>query len=174
MTENFINLSGESTESSVFLNVFDKNITCAVTGHRRLENKFDKYKLLSTLNQLIESGYSVFLTGMALGFDSECFKALYYLKTKENKDVKIIACVPCRNQDKNFSPEKKTEYNEMLNRADKIVLLSENYTAYCMQKRNMFMVDNCSLLLAHLLKEKGGTANTVNYAINKGKKILYI
>ena len=52
----------------------------------------------------------------------------------------------------------------MLSVADQKIVISEEYTAWCMQKRNQFMVDNSFAVLCNLKRNTGGTYNTVNYA----------
>ena len=121
---------------------------------------------------LIKKDYKYFLIGMAVGFDMLCFEVLHNLK-KEH-DIKLIACVPCENQSKNYSIQEKEKYDNFLSVADEIILISKNYTKYCMFNRNKFMVDNSSCLVAYLRENKGGTKNTVKYAENKAINIIYI
>lgn len=146
--------------------------TCAVTGHRILEEDFNREKLVLSLKQVINEGYNCFLVGMALGFDTECFSVLENLRKTEK--IKIIACVPCLDQDKKFNKEQKREYKKMLASADEITVLSKTYTVRCMLMRNKFMVDRCSVLIAYLRRKTGGTYYTVNYAEKTGKKIIRI
>ena len=150
----------------------NKNTTCAVTGHRKVEFFFNKQALLKKLEQICENGYDTFLVGMALGFDTLCFKALE--KIREKRKIRIIACIPCLEQDKLFNDAQKKEYKKMIESADEKVVLSPHYTKYCMMQRNRYMVDNSSLLLAYLREEKGGTKNTVKYAEKSGKNIIII
>ncbi len=152
--------------------VFEIEKTCAVTGHRILEKDFDSNKLEKTFLKLIEEGYENFLIGMAVGYDTLCFRILEKLRKKY--PIKLIACIPCRNQSAKFSEKQKNEYDEMLKVSDKNLLISENYTPSCMQKRNMFMVDNCSILVAYIRKNFGGSVNTVNYAMEQNKKIIMV
>ena len=49
---------------------------------------------------------------MALGFDTVCFQILEEIR--KEKDIKIIACVPCSTQAEKFSLEQKKEYDRML------------------------------------------------------------
>ena len=149
-----------------------KEKTCALTGHRKVENDFEVDVLQAIFIKLIDSGINTFLCGMAVGFDTLAFKVLYNLK--KEKDLKIIACIPCKKQDINFSKEQKVEYEKMLNLADESILISEEYTPYCMMKRNMFMVDNSNLLIAYLRESKGGAKNTVEYAKNKNVSIIFV
>ena len=149
-----------------------KEYTCAITGHRRAYDNIKKEDIRDVFISLIESGYDTFLVGMAVGFDTFCFKILN--KLKEDYNFRIIACVPCENQDKNFSIKQKREYRELLQLADEKVLIEKEYTPYCMLKRNRFMVDNSSVLVSYLREDKGGTKYTVNYAKSKGIKIINV
>lgn len=144
----------------------DKEKAIAFTGHRDLPKDFNIDLLRYKIERYILNGKDTFLIGMAVGFDTLCFKTVEKLKKTYN-NLKIIACVPCENQQQNFSYLQKIEYSHMLKKADQVIMVSKEYTPYCMQKRNMFMVDNCSVLIAYITKDKGGTANTVKYAKNK-------
>ena len=152
--------------------VFDKTKTCAVTGHRDLSRGIDAEKTEQILLAAAESGYDTFMVGMAIGFDFLCFKILE--KIRKNKDIRIIACVPCKGQADKFSEGQKEEYLRMLASADEVIVLSESYTPYCMHKRNAYMVDNSSLLVAYMREEKGGAYNTVKYAGNKGVTVIRV
>ena len=145
--------------------LFNRKKTCAFTGHRNLPDDFNVKKLEEEIVKTVSLGYDTFLVGMAVGFDSLCFNILY--SVRKIKDIKIVACIPCKNQSEKFSFKQKEAYEKMLDLADKRIVLSENYTPYCMMKRNMFMVDNCSRLICYLRENKGGTKNTVDYAKNK-------
>ena len=138
----------------------------------RRDRSFNTIELKEVFIDLISKGIDTFLIGMAIGFDSLCFKILE--KLKEQYQIKLVACVPCYNQDKNFTFLQKKVYQEMLNNADLIHYVSKEYTPYCMQKRNVFMVDNSGVLIAYLRENKGGTFNTVKYATKKQKQIIYV
>ena len=144
--------------------------TCAVTGHRILNKDFDKVRLEYVFNKLIEGGYNCFLVGMALGFDTECFCILE--KLREKNSIKIIACIPCLDQDKKFNKEQKEKYQEMLTKADEKVIISQEYTSECMMQRNRYMVDNCSVVVSYKRREVGGTAGTVRYAKKQGVSVI--
>ncbi len=152
--------------------VLDKNITCAFSGHRELELDFNIKDLKEKILGLINIGYKNFLVGMAIGFDSECAKIIIDLK--KTFDIKLIACVPCKEQDKNFNFSQKKEYKYLIENSNEVIVLSENYTPFCMLKRNIFMIDNCSVLTCYLRKNKGGTFNTYNYAVKKGIQIIKV
>lgn len=150
----------------------DKRYTMAVTGHRNIKDEVSIEALTSIFEGAIYSGYDTFLIGMAVGFDTLCFKVLTEIRKKKN--IRIIACIPCEKQDLKFSEKQKKEYAKMLELADEKIVLSKEYTPYCMMNRNRFMVDNCSLLLAYIRENKGGTKRTVDYAERKGILVRYI
>lgn len=153
--------------------IINKARTCAVTGHRILPIEFNREALKEIFKKITDDGYDTFLIGMAIGFDTLCFNILEELK-KENENIRIIACVPCPEQSERFSVFQKNEYDRMISVADEKIILSERYSAYCMKKRNKYMVDNCSLLIAFLNRDFGGSYNTVKYAEEKNVKILKI
>lgn len=145
--------------SEVFIN---KAKAVAITGHRILHGDFDVNKLKKLLTKFVDKDFNVFLVGMALGFDAICFQVLEEIR--KERDIKIIACIPCLNQDYRFTVKQKQEYQRMVESADEKIVLSEEYYSGCMQKRNRFMVENCSVVLAYLKRDYGGTAYTVKYA----------
>lgn len=155
--------------SELFIN---KARAVAITGHRVLYEDFNKEELKKLLTKFVDKGFNTFLVGMALGFDTVCFQTLEEIR--KEKEVKIIACVPCLEQDYKFNYKQKEEYRRMLSSADEKIVLSKEYTSGCMQKRNRFMVDNSSALLAYVKRDFGGTVNTVNYAKKIGVPIVYI
>lgn len=146
--------------------VINKKYTMAVTGHREIKDNLSKDLLKIIFKNAIIDGFDTFLVGMAIGFDTLCFNVLEEIRKENN--IRIIACVPCPDQDKKFSLSQQKEYKRMLSVADEKIVLSKKYTPYCMLERNKFMVDNCSLLLAYLRENKGGTYHTVNYAEKNG------
>lgn len=150
----------------------DINKTCSFTGHRNLYNDFDRNKLKEIIKEVIKDGFNTFLVGMAVGYDTVCFQILEELR--EENDIKIIACIPCENQSLKFSVKQKEEYERMVNSADEKIILSKTYTRFCMLKRNEFMVNNSSVVVAYLRENKGGTFYTVNYAKRKNKKIVML
>ena len=155
--------------SELFIN---KAKTCAVTGHRKVSKDIKKENVINALKTAILDGYDTFLVGMALGFDTVCFQVLEDLR-KDYK-IRIIACVPCITQSYKFSLEQKEEYDRMIKSSDEVVLVSENYTKYCMKKRNDYMVNNSSRLICYLRQNFGGTFYTVNKAKKENLKIIEI
>ena len=152
--------------------LINPNKTACFTGHRILSSLFNKTKLKSRILELISEEYDTFLVGMAIGFDTEAFKVL--LEIKKEIPLRIIACIPCLNQQARFNLKQKKEYEFLLSKADDQIVITKEYTPGCMNKRNKFMVDYSSAVIAHLTRENGGTANTVAYAIKSGRKVIYV
>ena len=150
----------------------DKNKTCSFTGHRILPKNFDVEKLEKAVYKAVNDGFDTFLVGMAIGFDSLCFKVLEGVRLEN--DIKIIACIPCSDQSEFYNEKQKKEYKRMVLSSDDKVILSEKYYNGCMQVRNEFMVDNSSRLIAYLKVTGGGTYSTVKYAVEKGIEVEYL
>ncbi len=151
----------------------DINKTCAFTGHRNVGDDLDINALSELVQTLIDNGVDTFLDGMARGFDLLAAETVIKLKEK-NPHIKLIACVPCPNQEKYFSDEDKELYYSVLDKCNEVKILSDRYYKGCMHVRNRFMVDNSSKLVAYDRAEDGGTVYTVSYAAKHGKEIFII
>lgn len=148
------------------LTIFENDMktikTCAFTGHRILEEDFSLKKLKEEIKEVILRGVDTFLVGMAMGFDLYAAEVVLSLKRKF-PHVRLVACIPCYHQEKNFSLKDKKRYAKILKKVDEQVLVSEEYYSGCMQKRDRYMADRADILIAYLKKETGGTAFTVKY-----------
>ncbi len=136
--------------------------TCAFTGHRRLDGDCTNYLVEQAVRSLIDEGVEFFYNGMAMGFDLLCAECVLSLK-EEFPKIKLIACLPCYGQERNYSEKDKQRYVNILKRADESILLSETYFQGCMLVRDRYMADKADVLVAYKRKSVGGTAYTVNY-----------
>ena len=106
-------------------------------------------------------------TGMALGTDTIFANAVLDLK-KEGMEIRLVAVVPCANQDKKWSKKDQKRYQEILQAADEVVQLSEEeYRPELMRIRNRSLVDHAEMLIAVWDGSNSGTSNCVHYAIPK-------
>ena len=140
---------------------------CAFTGHRPRKfpwgyNEADtkcvalKQALTREIVKLVEAGYTDFFSGMAEGTDTWASLAVLALK-KGNPALKLHCVLPCEGQ------------------ADEVVYVSREYSKDCMLKRNRYLVEHTTCLLAIYNGEwRGGTAMTVRYAKKLGRKIVII
>lgn len=153
-----------------------KDKTCCFTGHRDIspyeyDLVFDKVK--DEITRLVEKGVIYFGTGGALGFDTIAAQAVLVVK-KVHPEVKLILVLPCENQTKYWKQRDIDVYNDIKANADKVKVLSPYYYNGCMQRRNRHLVDCSSTCICFLTKNEGGTAYTVNYAKEKGVKVINI
>ena len=153
--------------------------TCCATGHRpqgfpwekgkdeKLDNSYlhDMEKLLT---QMIEDGYTHFISGGALGVDQDF--ALTVLKLKKTfPHITLTIVKPCDNQDKKWKNTDKILYQTIQTNADEVICLHPHYTRGCMQERNRYMVEHSDTVLAWWNGENsGGTYYTQMYAQKKG------
>ncbi|MBE5758204.1 MAG: DUF1273 domain-containing protein [Clostridiales bacterium] len=158
--------------------------TACLTGHRpkslpwgyneEKENcirfKKDLYKLFTGA---IEYGLKNYMVGMAEGFDMIGCETLINLK-KNHKEIFVIAVVPCKNQEIKWKPEQQKKYHTLLKKCDAVIILQEEYTTDCMNKRNKYMVEHSSVVIACYNGKPSGTGNTIRFAKEKGCKVRII
>ena len=153
--------------------IIEKEKTCAFTGHRQVEDNFDVVRFKEAVCAFIEEGYTTFLCGMAVGFDMLAAETV--LKLKENYPlIKLVACVPCEGQSRYFHSDQKARYERILKSCDEVKVLNDHYYRGCMQARDRYMVDNCSLLIAYKRVNEGGTYYTLKYALSENKRICLV
>lgn len=190
----YSNVSGEIVFPSSYFAPAQQKTIC-ISGHREksiypFRNNPENTELTAMtvrllleryLEMAINSGYTSFINGLAVGTD--LWAADYIIRKKlTNPDIKLIGVMPYLRHAECF-PKK---YLEILKRveADADYLLTTNTdrdityrktgkasTLY--RDRNYYMVDNSSALIAFLDEKnpRSGTGQTVNYAACKGKKI---
>lgn len=159
--------------------------TCCFTGHR--PEKLYSYnpategnyailvQLKETVIDLIENkGVDTFISGMALGIDT--WAARIVLKLKETyPHIKLVAAIPCANHSGRWVQFSKDEWQMIVDRCDIVHYVSDQpYTHWCMQDRNVWMVDNAKYVVAVWDGTKGGTANCVKYAGKMNREIKVI
>ena len=129
----------------------------------------------TAIRKAIKKGVVNFYNGMAVGFDMLAAEYVLSLKSKF-PNIRLIACIPCENQEKGFSAKEKEQYYAILSQADEKVYVSKTYVGGCMLKRNRYMADRADMLIVHCVKETGGTAYTVDYfeKKKKGAPIYYV
>lgn len=162
-----------------------KNTTCCFTGHRPQGlpwgfNERDErcLKMVVELERVIvgaiQDGYSVFISGMALGFDMICAEKVLELK-KSYPHIKLIGALPCKTQDKLWKENDKKRYRDLISKLDGIRCIYDDYIgAECMLERNRFMINNSSLVIALFNGRNGGTKKTLDYAKEQGLKVVIL
>ena len=159
--------------------------SCAFTGHRPRKfpwgyNEQDsrcvvlKDALNMQIEKLVELGYTDFLSGMAEGADTWAALAILVLR-KENPALKLHCVLPCEGQADKWTASARALYISILDQADSITYVSRQYSRDCMLKRNRYLVDHASCLLAiYNGEQRGGTALTVRDARKLGREIVVL
>lgn len=153
-----------------------KEVTCCFTGHRKLPRVSIEHiirRLDQEVENLISQGVTDFISGGALGFD-QIAASLIIAKKQAGQDIRLIFALPCREQDKSWDNAQKKLFHDLLNEADELVYVSEEYSDDCMRKRNYYMVDRSAHCVCALLHERSGTGQTVRYANQKGLRVINI
>lgn len=164
----------------------NKKQTACFTGHRpqKLPWGFNEDSIdcigmkeiakIEIQNAIINYGITHFISGMAIGFDMIAAELVLELK-KYYPFITLECAIPCKEQDKLWREQQKERYKYILSKADKITYVSDRpYFDGCMKKRNEYMIDNSSVLIALFNGKAGGTKQTVDYAKEKGLKVEII
>ena len=131
--------------------------------------------LYAEFERLILRDYRFFLTGGALGCDLLAAEAVVALKKKyRKKHIVHELCIPCYNHDAKWEEKDKRRLEEIKKSSIVTYVTDSDYINGCMQKRNRYMVDTSSVLVAVFDGVSGGTKNTVEYAKKLGKRLIVI
>lgn len=144
---------------------------CCFTGHRpekltRSEKEI-KAALTEEIDQAVQDGLTVFITGMARGVDLWAAEIVLALR-KRNKEIKLICAVPHEGFETRWSAEWKHLYYLVQEDADLVRVVSKGYYAGVYQIRNQWMVDHAARVIAVYNGQPSGTKNTIDYAVRQG------
>lgn len=150
---------------------------CCFSGHRpqklRRSEKEIKADLETAIQHAITDGYTTFITGMAYGVDIWAGQLVVQLR-KNNPALHLIAAVPFRGFEDRWSSDWKRAYQELLEQADLVKYIFPGYNAGAYQRRNEWMVDHSSRVIAVFNGEPSGTKNTIDYANCSQSVVFYI
>lgn len=151
----------------------DKEHTCCVTGHRDLteeQKTFVELRLMDEVAFALEDGYTRFISGFADGTDL-IFAGIVAIYKAARPGVTLEAAIPNRSRLKTKDPV----FQRLLAVCDKVNVLSEGYDPGVFDRRNRWMVDQSSRVIAvHDLRASGGTVRTMRYAEKRGLDIREI
>lgn len=158
--------------------------TCSFTGHRPAKLPWGnderdphclalKRRIRDTVESAIAEGMEHFICGMADGCDLYFAEIVLALK-EQYPHITLEAAIPCPTQADAWPEAQRARYRALLARCDYETLVQQSYTPNCMQRRNRYMVDHSSLLIAAHGGLPGGTRYTIAYAIRSGIEIVDI
>lgn len=158
---------------------------CAFSGHRPKSFPW-KYNeaapdcvllkeiLAKQIKLLADRGVTDWLSGMAQGVDLWCAQIVLDLKEK-NPALHLHCILPCEGQEVKWPVAERERYHSILRQADDIVYVEREYSGVSMQKRNYYLVDHSSILLAvYNGSHRSGTGMTMRYAHKLGREIIVI
>ena len=143
----------------------------AATGHR--PNKLGGYgehvdAALRTMarHELMAREPRGVVSGMALGWDMAWAEAALTLS------IPVCAAIPTAGQESVWPASSQERYRSILAQCAKIVIVSEGgYAAWKMQKRNEWIADKATRIVALWNGSPGGTANCIAYASKIGRPV---
>ena len=157
--------------------MIDKSKVACFSGHRKLPQNCEELreKLKEKVIGLIERGVVFFGAGGSWGFDMLAEETVIELKA-DYPHIRLILVLPCPpdQQTLKWNADQQQRYYEILERADKVKILSPQYTSDCMLVRNRHLVDGSAYLICYLREQRGGTAYTVDYAKWQGLQIIQL
>lgn len=158
-----------------------KGKSVSFTGHRTSKiirtssdpNIMKKLKedVCQTIKSLYAQGNTVFLSGMADGFDLTAALAVLQLR-EEHSEVQLIAVIPFEGQELGYSDEDKATYKHVFENADSVIHTSHEYFKEAFFKRNDYLLDNCGMVVCYSDEQRGGTMYTYNRAKKRGLPII--
>jgi uncharacterized phage-like protein YoqJ len=162
----------------------ETSTTCCFTGHRISKLPWGgdendprcsalKEKLSAVTEAVYQSGVRHFICGMANGCDLYFAEAVLALRSA-HPEITLEAAVPFEGQADRWSPELRARYNVLLSSCDRYTLLQRQHTQDCMMRRNRYMVDASSVVVACFDGKPGGTMNTLLYAMREEKEVIQI
>lgn len=144
------------------------NAVC-FTGHRPQHlNDPDvvRTQLAIAIDKALAKGRRNFIVGGALGVDTWAFEILIGCKDYY-PDIQIMLALPHPQIDAKWSAPEQKHFRALQHLADHIWICSGSYDIANYQKRNEFMVNHSTAVIACWNgKKHGGTFNCIKYAMD--------
>lgn len=160
-------------------------MSCSFTAHRQSRLSFSYSKedekcirlkqiLTGEIEKLIQSGVTVFYTGMTSGVDIWAAQIVLDMR-REHPGVKLIAVLAYETQADKWPAEQRKIYFDILAECSEVVTLNTHYSRSCINERNHWLVDHAEYLtVVYDGFARWGTAYTFKYAVQKRRRIIMI
>ncbi len=152
----------------------------AFTGNRDLKHPAVKNALklralieVSLREKVVEQyrlGRTTFLSGMAVGFDLMAARVVLDMR-RELPLLRLVAVVPFEGHDRYFSPEDRELSLRVMDQADECVVLASSYSPEVFHKRNDYLIERSSHLVAYSSGEGKGTLYTIKRGLSSGLSV---
>lgn len=162
----------------------ERSQSCCFTGHResKLPWRGDECdarckKLRESIYDAVEavyrSGIRHYICGMATGCDFWFCEAVLELR-EAHPEITLEAAVPFERQSESWSESQRRHYHRLITDCDYVTVVQKEYSSDCYMRRNRYMVDSASVLIAAYNGRPGGTLNTLLYAIRNGLEVIQL
>lgn len=150
---------------------------CCFTGHRpeklvRSEKEV-KVDLHKAINQAVQDGFMVFISGMSRGVDLWAAEIVLELQ-KRNPSIKLICAIPHEGFEIRWSTNWKRLYYYVRDNADLVRMIGRDYHPRVYQIRNEWMVNHSARVIAVFNGLASGTKNTIDYAHQQGVPVIQL
>ncbi len=146
------------------------------TGHRLISyEEIERLQeiLPSEIRNLAQEGFTDFYAGGAIGFDTLASLAVLRVRDGGEK-VRLHLILPCKDQERAWRPQQQELYHLIMESADSVVYVAEEYSPGAMQTRNRELIEAGDFCLCYLRGSQtdiGGTAYTVKQARKRGIQV---
>lgn len=150
-------------------------MTVSFTGHRDACSPEMRYKLLDTIEDMINRGADAFCTGGAVGFDTVAADCVLELQESYPWiSLRLVLPCPPEVQSQRFPADAKQKYYEILKAADATETVSPYYTDDCMKRRNQRLIELADVCICCYDPSRyaSGTGQTVRMAEKKGIEVI--
>ena len=159
-----------------------RQVSCSFTGHRPAKLPWGgqeadprcislKRRIADAVEGAYREGYLHFICGMAQGCDLYFCESVLALRAA-HPEVTLEAAIPCPSQAAAWPPGQRERYARLVEACDYETMVSARYFPACMHRRDRYMVDHSSLLIAAFDGTPGGTRYTVEYAMRRGVSVV--
>lgn len=140
--------------------------TVAFTGHRSYKRSHDDV-LLGCVEELVASGAESFRVGMAEGFDLAAALAVLSLRDS-HPNLRLELYIPYPTFSHHMSDVERRLYEAIVQRADRVEYVAEEYYTGVYQERNKRLVEGSDFVVAWWNGKPSGTSQTIGYARTLG------
>ena len=154
---------------------FDRDKVCCFTGHRSLSPE-KREAVLPPLRAAVRSlaldrGYTVFLTGGAVGFDLLAAGEILSFRERYG-GVSLYLLLPFPGYDRRWPEAERELLRRQIEKADGVLYASPAYGPGVYHARDRMLVNFSSVCVSFLEKSTGGTYFTVSYAHETGVEVI--
>jgi uncharacterized phage-like protein YoqJ len=152
----------------------DKERTLCFSGHRPeslpnvdgLERLIKSY-ITTEIAVAINEGFNTFIMGGSRGIDLWAGLAIIDAKHRV-PEIRLVAALPYFCGEHRYADHERFDYGYILETCDSVLYASDSYTKDCMKRRNLFMIENSSRIIAFVKNSRSGTGQTIRLAEKAG------